>query len=453
MSCINSANVGVDLAEQPPHRGQQGGRRERLAEQDLVGAQRLQGIQCVGPARRVEDRDVRPACLQQAGGLDTVQAAGHVDVRHEQGLWGRVRHDQGGRLAAVLGFVHRKAKLHQVFGERGADQPLVLDQQDAHGSDHPREHAAHSALVAAKVCTAPGCQGVTRFCPVEPDRDPAATKWKRREELHGAVVDGRKQTLPAERLGAGGVTVRLSPPDAAAVRPGFGEEASHLGSLGADVAHELANLLTVVAGSLEQLRRQPLDKRGQEQLARAEWGAWHAVQLTRQVLSQARGGDGKVEVVDLNAAVDGFVAIIGQQVDKRVQLVAELAPGRLPVRLDPALLDLVLLNLVRNAADAMPDGGTVVLRTRKPRLDGLGDQLATEVSVSDTGTGMAPAVAGRAAEAFFTTKPHGKGTGLGLWMAHRFASTCGGKITIETRQGQGTTIRLALPCCLDVEPS
>ena len=170
------------------------------------------------------------------------------------------------------------------------------------------------------------------------------------------------------------------------------------------------------------------------------------------MLSRAQGGDGEAEAVDLNAAVDRFVAVIGQQVNGHVQLAAELAPGPLPVRLDPALLELVLLNLVRNAADAMPDGGTVVIRTRRPRLDGLGDQLATEVSVSDSGTGMAPAVTERAAEAFFTTKPRGKGTGLGLWITHRFASACGGKITIETAQGRGTTVRLALPYGGDVKP-
>ena len=240
----------------------------------------------------------------------------------------------------------------------------------------------------------------------------------------------------------------------AAVQPGSREGAGHPGSLGAEVAHELANLMMVVTGSLEQLRRQPLDKQGQRQLARAEWGAWQAAQLTRQVLSQAQGGDGgaEVEVVDLNAAVGRFVAVIGPQVDEHVRLAAELAPGQVTVRLDPALLELVLLNLVRNAADAMPGGGTVAIRTRGPRLDGLGDRLATEVSVSDHGTGMPPAVAERAAEAFFTTKPRGKGTGLGLWMAHRFASACGGKITIETMQGRGTTVRLALPHCSDAEP-
>ncbi len=240
--------------------------------------------------------------------------------------------------------------------------------------------------------------------------------------------------------------------EAAVVQPSGAGEAGFPGSLGADVAHELGNLLTVVSSSLEQLRRQPLDNQGQQQLARAEWGARQAVHLMRQVLSQAQGGDGEAEIVDLNAAVGGFVAIMGQQIDEHVQLAAELAPGRLPVRLDPALLELVLLNLVRNAADAMPDGGMVVIRTRGPRLDGLGDQLATEVSVSDSGTGMAPAVAERAAEAFFTTKPPGKGTGLGLWMAHRFASMCSGKVKIETTPGQGTTIRLDLPYCGDAEP-
>ena len=87
------------------------------------------------------------------------------------------------------------------------------------------------------------------------------------------------------------------------------------------------------------------------------------------------------------------------------------------MRFGAGLLELVLLNLVRNAADAMADGGTVVLRTRTLRLDGLDDQLATEVSVSDSGTDMPPAVAQRAAKAFSTTKPGGRGTGFGPWMA------------------------------------
>lgn len=230
------------------------------------------------------------------------------------------------------------------------------------------------------------------------------------------------------------------------------EDAGRAGALSADAMHEMANLMTVVLGSLEQLRRQPLGEQGQRQLARAEWGARQAARLTRQALSQVQGGNGTAAVVDLNAVVGGFVYVMGEQAGQGVRLTAELAPGRLPVRLDAGLLELVLLNLVRNAADAMPDGGQVVLRTKGPRLDGLGDQLAAEVAVSDSGTGMAPDVAQHATEAFFTTKPNGKGTGLGLWMAHRFASTHAGKISIETASGQGTTVRLSLPYAGSAEP-
>lgn len=209
----------------------------------------------------------------------------------------------------------------------------------------------------------------------------------------------------------------------------------------------------VVTGSLTQLRRQSLDEQGQQQLARAEWGIRQAAQLTRRVLSQAQGGDGKAEVVNLNAAVGKLAAVMEQHVDDHVQIVAELAPGQVPVCLNAGLLDVVLFNLVRNASDSMPYGGQVVLRTRGPRLDGLGDQLAAEVSVSDNGTGMPPAVAQRAMDAFLTTKPLGKDTEPGLWMAQRFASGCGGKVSVETATGHGTTIRLSLPYAGDVEQS
>lgn len=217
------------------------------------------------------------------------------------------------------------------------------------------------------------------------------------------------------------------------------------GAMDADMAHELSNLMTVVLGSLEQLGRQPLDEKGRRQLARGEWSARHVAALTRRVLLQARGQDDAAGVVDLNAAVDGFATVMDGRADGDARIAVELAPGSLPVRLDAGLLDLVLLNLVRNATDAMPGGGELVVRTRGPRLDGLGDRLTAEVSLSDTGSGMPPDVARHATEAFFTTKPPGKGTGLGLWMARQFASECGGLVKIETAPGQGTTVRLVLP--------
>ncbi len=250
----------------------------------------------------------------------------------------------------------------------------------------------------------------------------------------------------AEQLGANDVIDTSShfgpQPATVAGQPSVQEDAGHSSALTADTAHELANLVMVVSGSLEQLRRQPLDGQGRQQLMRAEWGIRQAAQLTRRVLSQAQGGDGRAEAMDLNAAVGGFAAAMGQLVAGRVQLAAELAPGRLPARFDAGLLELVLLNLVRSAAQAMPDGGTVVLRTLGPRLDGLGDQLTTEVSVSDNGAGVLPPAA---------FKPQGDGAGLGLWMTHRFASAYGGKVKVEAIPGQGTTVRISLPASSGAE--
>src|SRR5205823_4686267 len=107
-------------------------------------------------------------------------------------------------------------------------------------------------------------------------------------------------------------------------------------------------------------------------------------------------------------------------------------------------LELALLNLVRNAADAMRDGGQISIRT-SASASGLSGQPSVEVSVSDNGTGMPREVVQRASDPFFTTKKPGHGTGLGLWMVQRFVRACKGKLEIETAVGQGTNIRLLFP--------
>jgi signal transduction histidine kinase len=223
------------------------------------------------------------------------------------------------------------------------------------------------------------------------------------------------------------------------------ERVEVLGALAAGIAHEFNNLLTVVLGSLEQLRRQPLDGQGRRQLERAEWGVWQAGRLSRQVLSFARPQGGAARTVDLNEVLGAFDALLGHAAGDRASLALRLAPQPLPARLDPGQLELAVLNLVRNAADATPAGGSITVRTAGQQVDGLGGQPTVEVSVSDTGTGMAPEVLGRAATAFFTTKEPGRGTGLGLWMVERFAAAWGGRMDIQTAVGQGTTVRLVFP--------
>ena len=217
------------------------------------------------------------------------------------------------------------------------------------------------------------------------------------------------------------------------------------GVIATGAVHELNNLLTIALGSLEQLRRQALDERGQTQLDRAQWGVEQAGRVARQMLSLARREASQPKIADLNAIVGEFDKIMDHAAKDRSTLVVELNPAPLPVCLDPAQLELALINLVRNASDAMGGDGSIVLRTAGHRVDGLGGQPTVEVSVTDTGSGMSPEVVKRATKSFFTTKAPGRGTGLGLWMVERFMTACGGKLVLETAMGQGTTVRLVFP--------
>jgi signal transduction histidine kinase len=214
----------------------------------------------------------------------------------------------------------------------------------------------------------------------------------------------------------------------------------------AGFAHELNNLLTVMHGSLEQLHRnQALDERGQKQLERAEWAVRQAGHLTQQILSFARTETRQGQIADMNSLVTDFSRVANQTVQEGVSLVLDLAPQPLPVRLDPGQLELALLNLVRNAAQAIPNAGRIVIRTSGELTDGPDRQHMVEVSVSDTGTGMSPEIAQSATTPFVTSKAAGEGTGLGLWMVQRFMTAAGGRLKIDTAEGQGTTIRLIFP--------
>jgi signal transduction histidine kinase len=223
------------------------------------------------------------------------------------------------------------------------------------------------------------------------------------------------------------------------------ERVELLGEMATGIAHEFNNLLTIELGSLEQLRRQPLNERGQTQLTRAEWGARQAERLARQMLNLAdRRRVTQPQVVNLNATIAEFDKIISHAVKVGTRLMLELSPDPLPVRLDPIQLELALLNLVRNASDAM-ETGVITIRTTGHRIDGLGGKPTVEVAVSDTGSGMPPEIAQQATTGFFTTKAPGQGSGLGLWMVQSFVTDWDGKLDIETAVGQGTTVRLVFP--------
>ena len=222
-----------------------------------------------------------------------------------------------------------------------------------------------------------------------------------------------------------------------------------MGALASGVAHEFNNLMTVVLGSVERAAGRTIDERQAHHLGRAAWAARRAGQLSTELLSLARRQASQERVIDLNDVVRAFEDTLAQVAGETVRLRLSLTLEPIHVRLNPEQLELVLLNLVRNASDAMVERGEIVVSTTvlsaPEAATILNRQAAVALCVSDTGSGMTPEVKTRATELFFTTKEVGKGTGLGLFLALEFIDRSGGKLTIDSEAGQGTTVRMIFP--------
>ncbi len=212
-----------------------------------------------------------------------------------------------------------------------------------------------------------------------------------------------------------------------------------VGGMAAGIAHEVNNLMTVALGGLEAVSSEPLTARQRERLERALWAIEAVGRQTRQMLSLARDRGGEATRIDLGQAVGAIDRVLAQLAGPAVAFEMALAPDPLPVRVDVGELELALINLVRNAADACAPGARITVSTR------AGEGAAAELAVGDTGSGMSPALMDRVTEPFFTTKPRGLGTGLGLSMVRRFMDEAGGALAIASEPGCGTTIRMVFP--------
>jgi PAS domain S-box-containing protein len=224
-----------------------------------------------------------------------------------------------------------------------------------------------------------------------------------------------------------------------------------IGQLTAGLAHDFNNLLQVVNGNLELLSSCVDGERAKRYVENARAAAERGAKLTRQLLAFARKSRLEPKPTDLTQLVTSFVEVIESSLGQSIDLQLNLR-RRLPkVMVDPEQLEMALLNILMNAKDAMPAGGTVTVSTRALHLNGDADarQLSSgdyvAVEVRDEGTGMKPEVVNRATEPFFTTKREGKGTGLGLAMASGFVQQSRGRLEIETEVNQGTLIRLLFP--------
>ena len=219
-----------------------------------------------------------------------------------------------------------------------------------------------------------------------------------------------------------------------------------LGQLTGGIAHDFNNLLTVIQGSADMLRRPGLAEEKRLRFADAiVQTAGRAAALTAQLLAFARRQPLQPEVVDINEKILGMIDLLDRTLGERVRIVTELSPGLCAIEADPAQLESALLNVAVNARDAMPDGGTLTIRTEQaaPRDDG---RQAIAVSIADTGSGIPDDVLGRVFEPFFTTKSVGRGTGLGLSQVYGFAAQSGGEVRLDTKVGVGTEVAIVLPC-------
>jgi two-component system cell cycle sensor histidine kinase/response regulator CckA len=226
-----------------------------------------------------------------------------------------------------------------------------------------------------------------------------------------------------------------------------------LGRLAGGVAHDFNNLLTVINGHCDLLLDDGLAAGPfRERLEVIKQAGVRGAGLTRQLLAFARKQVLNPVVLNLNQCVQGIERVLQPLFGEGIRLVTSLAPDLAPVEADAGQLDQVLLNLLINARDAMPDGGQVRLATYNLEVGDPGPGQAdvppgtyAVLEVSDTGVGMDEATRARIFEPFFTTKGVGKGTGLGLACVYGIVTQSGGFIAVDSAVGRGTTFRIYLP--------
>jgi PAS domain S-box-containing protein len=264
-----------------------------------------------------------------------------------------------------------------------------------------------------------------------------------RDRIYAVARDVTAEKAAADRLKATEEALRQS------------HKMEAVGQLTGGIAHDFNNLLTGIVGSLDLLQTR-LDQGRTENVARyinaAMTSANRAAALTHRLLAFARRQPLIPKPVDANQLIVSLEDLLRRTIGEAIDLEIAAAPELWCTLCDPNQLESALLNLAINARDAMPEGGKLRVTTANARIGGSdaaapallpGDYI--RIDVADTGSGMTPEVAARAFDPFFTTKPIGQGTGLGLSMIYGFARQSNGHVSIDSKLGVGTSVRLYLP--------
>lgn len=265
-------------------------------------------------------------------------------------------------------------------------------------------------------------------------------KRKAREsEVRRVAASGLQGALAAERSRSAGLEQAL-------------EQAKKLESVGllaGGMAHDFNNVLAAVSGALHVVSREVKDERVMAFVRRGQEGVQRASKLVRQLMDILRTKTFESQIVRLGTTIGLSRELLQISAGARTRVRVEVTDD-LCVRVDPHQLEAALINLVINARDAMPHGGDIIVSVAAISMGPAGREYPTlaAIRVQDSGEGMPPDVLMQAREPFFTTKPVGQGTGLGLVMVNAFARHAGGSVLIESEVDRGTAVTILLPIAM-----
>jgi PAS domain S-box-containing protein len=330
-------------------------------------------------------------------------------------------------------FVYASANHEQVLGRRAAD----LRGQDAFALVHP-EDLERIRAIAVRLSNDEQSDQV----PLRYQHADGSWRWLETDSHLFETAEGGRHLMTVSR----DVTERRMLED----QLRQSQRLESMGRLAGGIAHDFNNLLMVIQANSDVILRD-----GPNEAASEIAGAVQtASELTRQILTFSRAQTIRPRVVDLNGVVRGCEGMVARLIGNHIEVQTRLMREEARVMADPAQLEQILINLVVNAHDAMPDGGQIAIETRlvggataNSEEDSENASSAPdfiELAVSDTGTGIEDSVLSNIFDPFFTTKDEGRGTGLGLSTVHGIVTQNGGSIEVDTKMGEGTTFRVLL---------
>ncbi|HEX2716310.1 MAG TPA: ATP-binding protein, partial [Gemmatimonadaceae bacterium] len=279
----------------------------------------------------------------------------------------------------------------------------------------------------------------------KPYRDVEITATEGRETRHWLASFYPVRTPRGDVLGVGGLMLEVSERKSLEEQFRQAQKMEAVGRLAGGIAHDFNNLLTVMTSCSEMLLNDLAaedTRRGDVEEIRG--AAQRAASLTRQLLAFSRKQILQPTLLDLNEVAKDMERMVSRVVGENVKVETRIDPDLGFVRADLGQIEQVVMNLVVNARDAMPDGGRIVIATRNVPADG-DDRGAVALEVHDQGTGIPTDALPHIFEPFFTTKERGKGTGLGLSTVYGIVKQSGGDVEVESMPGHGSIFRVVLP--------